>query len=326
MGAWLWVGVLAVSVFAAYWGAERVALLLRLLRLRWGLSEAAGAAFIAIATASPEIGVNLAAALRGAEEIGLGNMLGANIVPIPLVLTVAFVASWMRGDEPENEGGRELLVLQPAAVYVHAWPYVGIVLLVALLTLPAPWRGLQPVDAWIMLGAYLVYAGQAVLRGRGKGGEVDWSAGKVLLAVGGAVVLAGAAYAVVVATEQLVEAWGIPPVVGGLFISAPMSVVPESLATWMVIRAGQQTTAGTGMIADNAVTLTLAFAPLGFATVAIQDLTTYLVNLGFVLLMPLAYIGLVYRGTRRMGFALPQILVLDALYAGYVALMFLVVL
>lgn len=126
--------LLAGSVFAAYWGATRVAVLLRLLRRRWGLSEAAGASFIAIATASPEIGVNLTAALRGATDIGLGNMLGANIVPIPLVLGVAFIASWRRGDSPDNEGGADLLVLQPAAVRVHAWPYVGIVLLVALLT------------------------------------------------------------------------------------------------------------------------------------------------------------------------------------------------
>ena len=63
-----------------------------------------------------------------------------------------------------------------------------------------------------------------------------------------------------------------------------------------------------------------------FATVAIQDLTLYLVNLGFVLVMPLAYIGLVHVGTKRMGFALPQILALDALYAGYAALMVFVVL
>lgn len=326
MGAWLWMGVLVASVFATWWGAGRMAVLLRMLRRRWGLSEAAGASVIAIATASPEIGVNLAAALRGEGDIGLGNMLGANIVPIPMVLAVAFLASWRRGDRPDNEGGKELLVLQPAAVRVHAWPYVGIVLLVAVLTLPAPWRGLQPVDAWIMIAAYLAYAGQAALRGRTHGEEVDWSAGKIALAAGGAVVLAGAAYTIVIATEHLIRAWGIPAVVGGMFITAPMSVIPEAFATWMVVRQGQQTTAGTEMIADNAVTLTLAFAPLGFVSVVIQDFTLYLVNLGFVLLMPLAYIALARAGTRRLGFALPQILVLLALYAAYVAIAFVFVL
>lgn len=184
MGTWLWIGVLGASVFATWWGAGRVAVLLRMLRRRWGLSEAAGAAVIALATASPEIGVNLAAALRGEADIGLGNMLGANIVPIPLVLAVAFLASWRRGDRPGNEGGRELLVLQPAAVRV----------------------------------------------------------------------------------------------------------------------------------------------PLGFVSVVIQDLTLYLLNLGFVLLMPLAYIALARAGTRRLGFALPQILVLLGLYAAYVAVAWLFVL
>ena len=319
MGTWVWMAVLAASVFATWWGAGRVAVLLRVLRRRWGLTEAAGASLIALATASPEVGVNLAAALRGEADIGLGNMLGANIVPIPLVLAVAFLASWRRGDGPENEGGRDLLVLQPAAVSVHAWPYVAIVVLVGILTLPAPWRGLQPVDAWIMLGAYLVYAGQAALRGRTEGERARWSGRETALAAAGAVVLAGAAYVVVVATGRLVAAWGIPPVVGGMFITAPMSVIPEAFATWMVVRQGQQTTAGTGMIADNAVTLTLAFAPLGFVSTAIGDMALFRLNLGFVLAMPLAYIALSRMGTRRMGFALPQVLALLALYAAYVA-------
>lgn len=38
---------------------------------------------------------------------------------------------------------------------VHALPYPGIIALVAALTLPALWRGLQPGDGYIMLGASL---------------------------------------------------------------------------------------------------------------------------------------------------------------------------
>ena len=58
MSAWLWAGVLIAAVWAAHWGAERMAKPLQMLRRQWGISAAAGGALIGIASASPEIGVN----------------------------------------------------------------------------------------------------------------------------------------------------------------------------------------------------------------------------------------------------------------------------
>jgi len=48
--------VLLSAVWAAHWGAEQLAEPLQKLRQQWGVSGAAGAAFVALATASPEIG------------------------------------------------------------------------------------------------------------------------------------------------------------------------------------------------------------------------------------------------------------------------------
>ncbi len=48
-----WVLLLLASVYAAHWGADKIAEPLQKLRQQWGLSEAAGAAFVAFATASP---------------------------------------------------------------------------------------------------------------------------------------------------------------------------------------------------------------------------------------------------------------------------------
>lgn len=58
-----------------------------------GLTEGAGAAFVRIAAASPEIGINTTSVIRGVSDIGLGVMFGSNILAIPLVITTAYWAS-----------------------------------------------------------------------------------------------------------------------------------------------------------------------------------------------------------------------------------------
>ena len=161
LSAVLWFGVLVVAVFATHWGAEQLTKQLKKLRTQWGLTQIAGGALIGLAAASPEIGINVTSASRGVSDIGLGVMLGSNIVAIPLMMTIAYVASRKSslgsGDEDgtnqeEHEQHRQegLLRVKRNAVFLLAIPYIGILLLVAGLTLPAGWRGLQPVDGAIM--------------------------------------------------------------------------------------------------------------------------------------------------------------------------------
>ena len=89
MNAWLWTGVLIIAAWAAHWGADKLLLPLKLLRKQWGLTASAGAAFLAIVTASPEVAINITSAARGVSDIGLGNLLGSNIISIPLITTQA---------------------------------------------------------------------------------------------------------------------------------------------------------------------------------------------------------------------------------------------
>lgn len=60
-------------------------------------------------------------------------------------------------------------------------------------------------------------------------------------------------------TERIVSALGIPNIVGGLFITAPVAALPEEFATWRVPRSGQVIPAVTNVIGDHVVTMTLAF-------------------------------------------------------------------
>ena len=65
MGLLLWTCALLGAILAAHWGAAQLSVPLEKLRHQCGLSEAAGAALVALATASPEVGTNTASAIKG---------------------------------------------------------------------------------------------------------------------------------------------------------------------------------------------------------------------------------------------------------------------
>jgi cation:H+ antiporter len=327
----LWFGILAVAVFATHWGAEQLTKQLKKLRKQWGLTQIAGGALIGLAAASPEIGINITSASRGVADIGLGVMLGSNIVAIPLMMTIAYAASRSAslgsGDEQgetqeEHEQHREehLLRVKREAVSLLAGPYIGILLLVAALTVPAGWRGLQPVDGVVMGIAYLVFLAQAVVRGRTESEEVEWKRKELALAGAGFVVLALGAYFTVRATENIISALGISRIVGGLFITAIMATTPEIFATWKVVRSGQVTAGTTSVIGDHAVTMTVAFIPLALVTVPVQNVQLYIVNIIFVILMPVTYAVLIHVGEHEHGFERWEVGALDLLYVLYVAI------
>lgn len=343
MSTWIWVLVLVAAVWAAHWGAEHLAHPLKKLRRQWGFTAAAGGSFIGLAAASPEIGINVASAITGVADIGLGEAIGSNILAIPLVVTVAYIATRRRrlghqekgreaqenesngegGSEPEHERHirHHVLRIRRRAVTVQALPYLAIIVLFAALTLPAGWRGLQPLDGFILLGAYAVYLAQALLRGREEGEGVEWSPKEVLLALAGLGVLALGAFFTVRATENIVSALGIQQIVGGLFITGPMAVLPEMFAVWSVAGSGQVTSATASVIGDHVVTMTIAFLPLALVGLPVQDLQLFAVNLGFVFLVPAAYAALIHWGHEEHGFTRAQVMALDGIYVGYVAVM-----
>lgn len=331
---WLWAGALVVGVLLAHWGAERFSKPLQKLRRQWGLTAVAGGAFVGLAAASPEIGINVASALRGVSDIGLGVALGSNIVAIPLMVTTAYLASRseLGGDASESGSSRgpsttehrrhlreDLLRVKRDAVTVLALPYLGVLALVAALTLPAPWRGLQPVDAGAVALAYVVFLGQAVVRGRSERESVEWKTRELALAAAGIAVLAVGTYLTVRATENIVTALGISKLVGGLFVTAIVAAAPELFATWSIVRSGQVTAGTASVLGDHAVTMTVAFVPLALVTVPVENFRLYWVNLLFVAVMPAAYAGLLHWGTREHGFERWEVAVLDGIYVLYVA-------
>ena len=326
MSTWIWGLVLLAAIWAAHWGAEHLAHPLKKLRKQWGFSVAAGGALVGLAAASPEIGINIASAMTGVGDIGLGTMLGSNVIAIPIMVVTAYIAT--RHIKKENaEKGHEkhlkehLIKVDPKAVTVLAIPYLVIIAVVAVLTVPAQWRGLQPMDGWIMLGMYAIFLTQALLRGKKEKEQVEWKKKEIWLAVAGLAALGLGAFFTVRATENIVSAFGISKIVGGLFITAPLAAMPEVFATWSVAKSGQVTSAVTSVIGDHAVTLTVAFLPLALITLPIQDFTLFVTILSFVGLVGILYAAFIHWGRSggEHGFKRWQVFTLAAVALVYVA-------
>lgn len=315
----IWSLVLIASVMAAHWGSDQLAEPLEKLRRQWGLSEAAGAAFVALATASPEIGTNTAAALQGLSDIGLGNLLGSNIISVPAIVLVSYLAS-------RNGNDKHYVEVKQEALNVQAIPYIIIIILAAILTVPTAWRGLQPIDGWIMLAAYFIYLAQAIFRERQSSQKVSWKKEEILIALAGAIGLAIAAYFIVTATERLVSIFGISQIIGGLFITSTLSIAPEVFATWNVAKSGQITAATTSVIADNTATMTLALFPLALVSLQIKDMRLFVVNLVFVAILAITYAAFIKWGKQKNSFEFWEVLSLIAIYLVYLGIMIFVIL
>lgn len=170
--------------------------------------------------------------------------MGSSLIAIPLMVIVAYLATRHLKKKHQDKGHEQhikehLLKVDPTAVTVQALPYLLIVAVMAVLTVPEQWRGLQPLDGWIMLGLYILYLTQALLRGRKEREKVEWKKKEVWLAVAGIVVLGLGAYFTVRATEEIVAATGISNIIGGLFITAPMAALPKFLPPGAWLRAAR---------------------------------------------------------------------------------------
>lgn len=330
MSTWLWGIILIIAVVMAHWGAEKITDPLKKLTKQFGLSPVGGGALVGIAAASPEIAINGVSALNGVSAIGLGTALGSNIIAIPLMVMTAYFAT-RKKDIPEKKGDHKIhlrerfIRVDKKAITVQALPYIGLISVFGILTLPEQLRGLQASDGWILLGLYILFLAQAILRGRQKKEKIDWDNKELLISALGLLALAAGAYLTVRSTENLVKAFGISEIIGGLFITAPMAALPEVFATWNVTRSGEVSSGVTSVISDHAATITVAMFPIALVGVTVNDFNLFLTNFVFVLLVAMLYAMVIHFGKRndKHGFLKSQVFLLGSVlpfYAIYVLL------
>jgi cation:H+ antiporter len=286
----LWGGLVLAGIAMMQAGAERACALLSTLRTRWGFPATVGGVFVGLATASPEISVNLASVAFGWPDLGLGAALGSNVPALPLVFAIAYLATRFPGREDTALKQAPPPRVRPEAVNVQVLPYLGVVLLLGFLTLPPPWAGLQPVDGLILAVAYGGYVAHALARAK-RGDRAALPGGiwkRLLIAVP---LIAAGALASVIGSRHLVDLLGISDLVGGLFIIGLLCALPESFAAWKLAREGKATTALSGAVADGIVSLTLALVPPALIGAAVGNTALYLINLSFLAGVLALYIG-----------------------------------
>ncbi|GJE15103.1 sodium:calcium antiporter [Methylobacterium longum] len=303
----LWLSLVIVGIGAMQWGASRASEALDAYAGRAGMRGTVMGALLGMATAAPEISVNIASVAFGWPDLGLGAALGSNVPALPLIVLLSWLS--LRSAHKPGKAAQDpalkrtsvsaaavephLPVVAPAAVEVQAVPYLLIVLLLAALTLPPRWAGLQPLDGLLLLAAWSVYLARALLRPR-KARAQPHTANKTPLARALLAVpaIALGALASVVAARRLADAFGASDLVVGLFVIGLLCALPESFAAWRLAREGKTTTAVSTAMADGIVSLTVALIPPALAGASVGNPALYLVNLGFLVFVLLAYIAL----------------------------------
>jgi len=195
-----------------------------------------------LATASPEISVNVASVAFGWPDLGLGAALGSNVPALPLIITLSYLSARFPRSGGTGPADPPPPRVQPDAVPVQVVPYALVLLLLAALTIPPWWSGLQPVDGVILAGAFGLYLAYVFRQTRPEDSSPtpDCNIRRALI---GLPAIALGALGSVIAARNLTDALGISDLIGGLFIIGFLCALPESFAAWKLTRERKTTTA-----------------------------------------------------------------------------------
>ena len=219
--------VLVVGLVLLVVGSDQLVAGAARLSSRLGMSPVVvGVVIIGFGTSTPELLVSLLAALEGAFDLGVGNIVGSNIANVLLVLGVAAIAG------PVIVGHatvRREVPLSLAGVIAFAWAIQG---------------PLRRVDALLLVAALIVALAVLLVRGRSavdpELAEADITAVRVgresLRAFGGLVATLAGAQAVVVGGSAIALAAGLSEAFVGLTIVAVGTSLPELAAAVQSVR------------------------------------------------------------------------------------------
>lgn len=280
------------------------------LALRLGVSPlAVGLTVVAFGTSAPELVVSLDAALAGADDISMGNVVGSNICNIALILGLCSLIRPAR--------------VQAKLIRLDVPIMVGVTLLLILLMLDGR---LTRLGGAVLVAGILAYTGMTLVLARRETRQVqhEYEEG---IAGGGAstprslALVAAGLLALVLGGNLLVESaiafatvLGVSEAVIGLTVVALGTSLPE-LATSLVAAIRQQGDIAIGNIVGSNIFnilgilgITAVVNPLTIGGVTMVDLA---VMLGLaVFLLPLLYTGLRLNRPEAAG--------LLVIYAGYI--------
>lgn len=209
---------------------------------RFGVSPmVVGLTLVAWGTSAPELALNLISATKGRGDLALGNIVGANICNMALVLGLCALI------RPLYVGER--------LIRVEMWLNVAILLFMAFLGL---FSGFQRWEAGLMLAVFAVYSGWTVvaaLRASRRRpadaasaqiaddpGHTRPPMGWIMIAscfVGGLALLSYGGSLASDGASGVALALGVPPAIVGVTIVSIGTTLPELITGVLAIRKGQ---------------------------------------------------------------------------------------
>lgn len=227
MPTWTLVPLYLLGVVVVLFAASRLVTLCMEITRSWGVkSLALGSTLVAMATSLPEFTIVLIAVLAGKSDLALGNILGANILNIGLVLGVSSLLNPLKVSDTARR--REL----PLALAVLA--------LFFLLSLDLQVGRPEGLLMLVLMGGYLwlhlhTAAGDVRahrLKQGAEGGRPARSARATALGTAASVAaLFGGGVLVVVAASGLADAFGISQLTIGVILVSMSTTVPELAAS-----------------------------------------------------------------------------------------------
>ena len=200
-----------------------------------------GATVAAFATSSPELAVGVSAALNGVPQIAFGDVLGANIVNVGMVLALAVLISAMKCPRDSIRRDFSAALLTPV--------------LTAALAVDGE---ISRVDGVVLMVAFFIWLTLTVVSARRQRGDIPpeangrrgWRLIAVLLI--GLVILFAAGHLIVTGAKGVARTMGIGECVIGAVIVAVGTTVPE-LATTIVSKLRGYEEVGLGTVLGSIV-------------------------------------------------------------------------
>lgn len=231
---------------------------------------AVAAIFVAFITALPETVITLLV-LRKSSMIAFGNVVGSNIINIPLAIGLPALITTLTFTKFAK---RISLIMIISAILAFLFLFNG---------------RLSPLEGWLLLGFYLLYVIYVIKKEKNNNHHLDikeYSNLKTafLLLIGGALLLLGA-YAFVESSLMLVQKIGISELYVGMNLVALGSIIPEVAVSLMAAYKKQGEISIGNILGDNIFTM---FVVLGLVGI-LKPLTVTKKEL-FLSILPIIFI------------------------------------
>ncbi|MFH0836117.1 MAG: hypothetical protein V1834_03070 [Candidatus Micrarchaeota archaeon] len=255
---------------------------------------AIGFILISIATSLPELMVSLLAAIQGTPGLSIGNVLGANIADVTLVLGLAALAA--------STSKEHALLVKTRGELVSL---IKILLVASVLPLLLLVESISSYAGLFLLGVFAAYSFFIFKEGVSASQKDSVTARDAVYAGmtfgASAVVLLLSAHFVVSSAVSLSEAFGLAPAVIGATIIALGTTLPEAVVSVAAARRGEHGIAFGTVLGSCVVNLSLILGLSSLITTAVVNLSVFADLVVFALFSNLVlWVLLLYR--KKLGF------------------------